>query len=235
MVNSIPRVGAISLLSRAGPNVIFHKAVGRVWSTKLLLGLRCDLASLPPIRPAKFEITMKPSESRTFTGFTEELEHVKGADFFEALERLAVCEAGVPGQYVAAGPDGSPAYTQWLITPSDQHLLRDYKPGHYLMLKADEVLLEWAYTFALSRRTGVMADGMGQLLRIARAQGARFAFTYVAGDNMPSLRGCANVGFTLDHVWMKTRRLGHGSSLVRPPDEHALGLWNVATAPRPSA
>jgi len=41
---------------------------------------------------------------------------------------------------------------------------------------------------------GCKGGWYGQLLRIGRAQGAHF---YLADDNMPSLRGVANVGFTI--------------------------------------
>ena len=124
---------------------------------------------------------------------------------------------------------------QWLVTPDKQHLLHAHQPDRYPALKLDEILLEGAYTFCRYRRMAVMADGMAQLLRIARAQGGRAAFTYVASDNVRSLRGCASVGFVLDHVRMNTRHLGLRSSLVRPVDEQARQLWSDAISSRSSA
>jgi L-amino acid N-acyltransferase YncA len=137
--------------------------------------------------------------------------------------------------YAAIGPDGSPAFAQWLVTARDQALLHSHQPGRYPMLAADEVLVEGLYTFSRFRRTGVSTNGMAQLLRIARAAGARTAYTYVGIDNAPSLRGCANVGFVLDHVRLNSRRLGLRSSVVRPADESARHVWLSATSPPPSA
>jgi hypothetical protein len=74
-----------------------------------------------------------------------------------------------------------------------------------------------------------MTDGLAQVLRVARASGARVAFAYVAADNAPSLRGFANVGFTLDHVRLNKRRLGLRWSFVRPVDEGAQKIWTATT------
>lgn len=225
----------LGLIRSAGPLVVAQKIWERTWWTRVFLGLRCDLNALPPLRPAKFEIIMTPCNSHSFSGFRDELEHVKGPEYLDVYRRKEMCEAGVCSLYVAAGPARSPAYAQWLITRENQHLLHQYQPGRYVELKPGEVLLEGAYTFLRFRRTGVMANGMGQLLRIARAHGAHTAFTSVAADNVPSLRGCASVGFTLDHVRSSVRRLGVRSSIVSPPDDHAKQMWQAATAPHSRA
>lgn len=177
---------------------------------------------------------MRPCDSVTFPGFIDELERVSGLDVIDVFLRQSMAGANVPTLYVATGPDGSPAYVQWLVTARDQHLLHSHQPDRYPTLGPNEVLVEGAYTFCRFRRTGVMANGMAQLLRIAQASGARVAFTYVAAGNAPALRGCANVGFVLDHVRTNKRRLGLRRSVVRPIDEGARQLWFTATSPRAS-
>lgn len=228
------RIGLLSLIFRIGPRWSFRKLLKQTWGTNVFLGLRCELASLPPIRPAKFEITMKPCDSASFPGFIDELERVSGLECFDVALRDSMCSAGVRTLYAATGPDGSSAYTQWLVTARDEHLLHLHKPGRYPRLAPDEVLLEGSYTFRSARRTGVMSDGMAQLLRIARVNGAHSAITYVGADNIPALRGCANVGFTLDHVRMNVRRFGFLWSGVRPIDERMRQGWTTATAPHRS-
>lgn len=237
-VNHIPRayygLSPVPLLRGAGPSVVLRKALEQTWWTKLFFGLRCDLEQLPPIRRAKIEITMEPFDCRTFSGFVEELKQVKGSDYIEAYLRKALCDAGVQNLHVALGPDRTPAYAQWLVTPENQVWLHAYQPGRYLTLKPGEALVEGAYTFCRFRGVGAMADGMGQLLRVAKNQGSQRVFTYVAADNIPSLRGCANVGFVLDHIRLNKRRLGLRYSVVQGIDEHARELWAAATSPRPS-
>jgi len=127
--------------------------------------------------------------------------------------------------------DRTPVYVQWLITPPDKRLLDQHDPGYWPPLKDDEVLLEFAYTFTPFRGLGVMTDAMGQLLRVGAALGAKSALTYVLSDNIPSLRGCAKVGFDLDHVKAVSRRLGVHRSEIRPSSDADLQCWQQATAP----
>ena len=94
------------------------------------------------------------------------------------------------------------------------------------------MLLEGVYTYVAFRRLGAMADGMHQLLEIARAGGAKAALTYVAADYPPSIRGCANVGFILDHVAVTKRRLFARRVVFVPADDEARSAWEAATAPR---
>ena len=220
----------LSLFLGAGPGTILRKTLEQTWWTRTFLGLRCDLATLPPIRPAKIEITPAACATATFQGFRDELGRVSGTDFVEVFLRQSMCDAGVQTLYAATGPDGSPAFAQWLVTARDQGLLHSHQPGRYPILAPDEVLVEGLYTFCRFRRTGVSTNGMAQLLRVARADGARAAYTYVGDDNAPSLRGCANVGFTLDHVRLNSRRLGFRSSVVRPVDECTRQIWLSSTS-----
>jgi len=87
-----------------------------------------------------------------------------------------------------------------------------------------------AYTFMNFRRLGAMADGMRQLLVQSRDAGDRRVFTYVAEDNVPSLRGCANVGFILDHLRYDRRRLGVRRVRRVPPDAASKARWAAAVA-----
>ena len=77
-----------------------------------------------------------------------------------------------------------------------------------------------------------MADGMHQLLEKARDRGEKAAFTYVAAEYPPSIRGCVKVGFLLDHISVRTRRLGVRRVRIRPVDDAARTAWERANAPR---
>jgi hypothetical protein len=201
----------------------------QVWWTKTFLGLRCNLKRLKRVRKARVAVTMEPTSTSLFRGFDQELAQSRGPSYVELLLRKDLCDSGVQELYVAHS-DRKPAYAQWLIRAEDQDRLHHHAPGRYDRLEPDEVLLEGAFTFADFRRMGVMADGMMQLLRIAAAEGATSAITYVAIDNLPSLRGCANVGFELDHVRVSVRRLGRRRSFAHEPDADASLAWGTATA-----
>ncbi|MDP9223593.1 MAG: hypothetical protein M3P18_07000 [Actinomycetota bacterium] len=198
---------------------------------RVMLGLRCDLATLAEVRPAKLTTVMIPQDSRQFRGFHEELSRVTGRAYVDTVVRTRFGEAGIQTLFVS-DHDGEPTYAQWLIRPSDQGLLHSYEPENYPQLSPDEVLLEGAYTFVRFRRLGLMNDGMRQLLVVARDEGHSAAITYVGAENVASLRGCANVGFVLDHVRYEARRPGRPRAVVKEPDEQMRGIWAAATAPR---
>lgn len=191
-------------------------------------GLRCDLEAIPEVRPAKFPTSMQPLASRHFTGFHDELERVSGRSYIDVFVRASVCERGIDTLFVSEH-EGQPTYAQWLITPANQGAVHSFDPERYPTLSEGEVLLEWAYTFVRFRRLGLMNDGMRQLLISARNDGYLSAWTYVGAENVASLRGCANVGFVLDHMRRNARRFGRPVTSVSEPSQEAREIWSSAT------
>jgi hypothetical protein len=219
----------VGLARHASWQYAAQKATERAWGTRVYFALRCDLERLPPRRPAALSLAMAPRDCATFEGFDHELHRTHGTDYLEVLLRLRSCEAGIRELFVGDGPDGQSAYCQWLVRQRDQWRLHEHAPGRYTVLRADEVLLEGAYTFSAYRRRGAMADGMWQLLARAQDEGARTAITYVADDNRASLRGCAAVGFEPDHMSRNDRRLGLRRSVLLPVDATARQCWEAST------
>jgi hypothetical protein len=224
---------AAAFTRHVGAEEAARKARDGVWSTSVYFALRCDLAQLPEKRAAAVPLTMTARDCASFHGFQDELPRTGPDDYLQVMLRVLWCEAGVNELFVGDGPDGQPAYCQWLVRARDQWPLQRHSPGRYPALRDDEVLLEGAYTFSAYRRKGAMADGMHQLLEAARDEGARTALTYVADDNVASLRGCAAVGFGPDHLTRNDRRIGVRRSHLEPLTPEAWTRWNEATAQRP--
>jgi hypothetical protein len=168
---------------------------------------------------------MQSVEVGAFRGFDSELEHASRANYLNVLLLTWYCRAGVESLYVGTS-DGRPAYAQWLVKPGDEsHIPR----GRYPELEADELLLEGAYTFEGFRGLGLMTVGMGQLVQRAREAGASTVVTYVDVDNVPSLKGCANVGFSPALMRTTRHRVGLGRWTGSPLDSSARGAWRAAT------
>jgi hypothetical protein len=196
----------------------------RLWSTTTAFGLVARLDDLPEPRPAEIPVAMAPIAA--FEGFSDEAASADGEDALEAERRDALCRAGVTTLYVAATEDG-PAYAQWLVLPHEQAALHAHLPL-FPRLADGEALVEGAYTFLRARGRGVMADGMHQLLVRAQEAGAERALTYVSLDNVPSLRGCARVGFRPDHLRTDARRLGRRIVKRAPLDAAGRAAWERA-------
>ncbi len=225
------RVGeAVESLRREGARATAEQVRTRIWGERVFFALRCDLQQLPEVPAAKVPLAMAPGAAN-FRGFRAEEVAVTGDDREQVAIRERARAAGVPGLHIAFH-DAAPAYCQWLVRPRDQDRLAQHEPGAHQRLGEDEVLLEWAYTFAAFRRMGAMADGMSQLLHIARDEGFRVAFTYVEDSNVASLRGCRLVGFYLDHCRIHRWRLGRHRRFDCLPSERDRLAWNAAVAPR---
>ena len=169
---------------------------------------------------------MQPESCPVFDGF--ELDATSGPARLDALQRGRFCQTGLSRLYVARNADGEPIYAQWLVHAWELPVLQAVTRRIYQPLGPGEVLVEGAYTFTAFRGLGAMADGQRQLLEVARLEGASSAVTYVAPENVPSLRGCARVGFELDHVKVIRRRLGVERIKVSSPDGNARTLWLAA-------
>lgn len=176
-------------------------------------------------------LTLEPCLG-VFDGFTAELGRTTGADYGRALRRKRLHEMGLRTLHVAHNQGQEPVYVQWLVSAADRPGLDAAGIDYWPPLPANEVLLEFAYTFTPFRGMGAMGAGMGRLLRIAADQGAMAAHTYVTFDNVPSLRGCAGVGFNLDHVRETTMLGGIRRGRVRAPTAAERAAWETATAPR---
>jgi len=220
-------------IRRIGPGTLAVELRRRLASEEMNFGLRCDLQRLPPPKQARIPLTLERCDG-SFDGFQAELDRTSGADHGRIVRRQKLHAQGVHSMHVAFDDTGMPIYVQWLVTSPDQVMLPD-TAQLWPALNPDEVLLEFAYTFTPFRGFGVMADAMGRLLQVAAQSGARWAFTYVSDENVPSLRGCSKVGFDLDHVRTTTNRLGASRNRFRAPTDDDRRGWEQATAARSSS
>jgi len=211
--------------------LLVERASQQVWLNKTFLGLRCDLrtALQLPAPAAKIPVDMQPWAGGD--AFAAEAALVQDEDALEVYARQKMLAAGIQTAYVSLGPGGAPAYIQWLVSAATQAPIHALYEGRYRRaLAPGEFLLEGAYTFTQHRGQGTMAAAQHQLLQKAAAAGGHTIFTYVASDNIPSLRGCAKVGFVADHVRVDHRRMRqmHSEFLDLTPGYQA--QWDAAVA-----
>jgi len=216
----------LGLLRGVTPRKLARLARSRAWSSEVSFGLRADLDRLPDVRPAGIAVRMEPQDTASFRGFEDELHRVSGG--IGLVQRQSLCGAGVQTLYVAIDDAGEPIYAQWLVRSDEQEALHAATHGLFPQLGEGEALVEGAYTFANFRKLGAMTDGMRQLLVRARDSGDQKVFTYVAEGNVPSLRGCASVGFVPDHLRLDTRRLGLRRTRRVPLDASSEARWAAA-------
>ena len=220
---------AVDLVTHADLRVTAHEIGKQAWGERCYLGLRADLSLLPDRKPARLPVEMRPVDLAGFRGFETERGRAGSADLKQLLLRERYRLHGVTTLYVAETSGHRPIYCQWIVRPSEMAVLDSCVPDTYEHLGGDEVMLEGAYTFTDFRGKKAMSDGMWQLLAIARDEGYASALTYVADDNVPSLRGCAAVGFTPDHAHRSVRRLTRRRTDRLPADADMWRRWSAAT------
>jgi RimJ/RimL family protein N-acetyltransferase len=130
------------------------------------------------------------------------------AERLEVAWRRAFMEKGARGGFVAIDErSNTPCYVQWLFSPRENDFIK--KLGGFPPLAAGESLLENAYTPPAYRGLGVMAAAMAQIAERARDFNATKVLTFVATDNIASLKGCQRAGFH-PHLLHHRTRLGFG-------------------------
>jgi hypothetical protein len=217
-----------------GPKGIADTLRVRAWSESREFGLACEANGAPePARRAKVPVVMQPMDGAVGVAhFTAELDRVNGDEHRDVHNRVRMCANGVRTLYMSLDPQGEAIYAQWLVAPGEETPLQQTIPNQFPTLPEGEWLVEGAYTFMNFRRMGAMGDGMHQLLMTARDAGGRRVITYVGEENLASLRGCANAGFTLDHVRVTRHRFNVRRARWRKPDAEAQAVWAKAVAPR---
>lgn len=174
-------------------------------------GLLRDLAQNFAAPSAKIPIAVRPLDERDLPAL---FGHCGAAtDLAERLEvawRHSFVEKGAPGGFVAIDERSkTPCYVQWLFSMRDNDFIK--KLGGFPPLAADEALLENAYTPPAFRGLGVMAAAMARIAERGSDFGAHKVVTFVASDNVASLKGCQRAGF---HPYLLHHRSRLGFGLV---------------------
>jgi RimJ/RimL family protein N-acetyltransferase len=180
-----------------------------VYAEQTRYGLLRDVSHKFSAPAAKIPLAVRPLHDRDLpalfghAGPASEL-----SERLEVAWRHAFIEKGARGGFVAIDErSATPCYVQWLFSPRDNGFIE--KLGGFPPLADGEALLENAYTPPAYRGLGVMAAAMAQIAERAGDFGASNVLTFVATDNIASLKGCQRAGF-YPHLLHRRSRLGFG-------------------------
>jgi hypothetical protein len=178
-----------------------------IWSEQHWIIMRRDLTAPPPAPRAFAAFTVRPLEPDDEKALFAELP----PDQRPEKEKLEYwLRRGLKGCHVAVLEDGAPCFMQWLLTSSENTLIRDIFEGSLPELSAGTVLLEGAYTPPRFRRLSIMPAAMARLAEKGRDLGARWAIVHV-GNDKPSMKKAAELaGFEpyqlrVDHLRLSRR------------------------------
>lgn len=193
----LDRVRSTVQLARAGAWSDIARVTRDYWgSESQTVGLRRDV-SIPFSAPsAAFPIAVRPLKDADFSAiFESNGDQLSGDALRERSIRLRMARAKLGVCYVAANEADEPCYIQWLIGSGDNDRIRELFGDRFPRLAPDEMLLEGAFTLERWRGKGLMAAGMARIAEKALEHHASTVITFVATDNIPSLKGCKKAGF----------------------------------------
>jgi len=175
------------MIRRGESGVVLKEFRDRLWSNETSLILRCDLRQHHHAPPPKIPIRLRPMELGDVPSIVA-----------ERPRRLPVLLDDIPGGYVAITEAGELAFIIWLIFSWEwPRFKRHFKGEIAEPLKADECMLEFAYTFEKFRGRGVMSAAMVMIAEeaVKLQPSVRWAYNYIRLGNEASLKGCRNAGF----------------------------------------
>jgi GNAT superfamily N-acetyltransferase len=171
------------------------------------LGLRRDLDQPLEMPRAKIPMFVRPLTAEDLPIVLPE-SGVDGAEKADIADRHALLAKAGMCAYVAVDErTDTPCYIQWLLGPSQNDVIR--KLECFPVLAQGEALLEGAYTPPRHRGLGVMSVAMAMIAERAADIGARHVLTFVAEDNIASLKGCQRAGFQ-PHLLHEYEQWGFG-------------------------
>ena len=172
------------MISQGEAGELIKEFSGRVYSNRVSYLLRRDNSQSYDVPAAKIPITVRTLREDDVPVILR-----------ERPVRLGALDAGLSTCYVATTAENELCYMQWLIDSSQNELIARQFNGLCPPLSQNEMLLEWAYTFRKFRGLGIMGRAMAQISEKGAEAGARWLLTFVAVDNVASLKGCKNAGF----------------------------------------
>ena len=186
----------ISLLKQKQFQELKSRFLKQIYRNFPSFGLRRDTSSEFLNPNAKIEIKVRELSENDIPGlFDLNQSDLSASDLYELTVRKKFLEEKLGKCFVAVTAEGVPCYFQWLIFPQDNERIQVSFKRRFPWLKADEALLENAYTPPRFRGLGIMPAAMSKICEKAAESGARWVLTFVAQDNIPSLKGCHKAGF----------------------------------------
>ena len=187
---------------------IFGRVKQGPYSKLVRYGLCRDLEAASETPQARIPIKVRkalPSDIEAVLPLDRALPHSEQLNI--AWRRRFFLTAPDMGHVAIDQRNEKPCYIQWLIPHSSNAIVR--KLAGFPDLAPGEALLENAYTPVEYRGLGIMPAAMGLISEHASAIGARRLMTYVASDNIASLKGCQRASFN-PHLLHTCTRIAFG-------------------------
>ncbi len=202
---------ALYLIRERRYGEIGKRVASRLYEEWLSYGLQRDLSIAFEPPKARIPISIRElCDTDIPRLFPEDTSALPREEQLEIAARRAHLSENIPTCYVAVDlRKDTPCYAQWLMGPQHNDKIQRFFNGRFPLLRPDEALLENAYTPVEYRGKGIMPTAMAMIAERAIEMGCRYVLTFVARENVPSLKGCSKAGFCPYLVRHDTRIFFH--------------------------
>jgi GNAT superfamily N-acetyltransferase len=181
MINIVVR--SFDLIKKGKVKFLINGIAKRLFSKNIAFGLKRDLNLLFQNPDALIDISIRPFRNTDKDHFTAD------------LRNDGLIEKNIPNCYVAANTEDIPCFRIWLIGPNQNLKIKEFWGEYFPVLKEDEALLESAFTVPAYRGNRIMSAAISRMAEKESDLGIRRVISYVAIDNIPSLKGFHRSGF----------------------------------------
>jgi len=151
---------------------------------------------------------LNAADESDFESMIDQLPHLALHARKEIVARLFFRQTGFKHCYFAKTPNGQPAYMQWLIYPDENKIIAKHFQYRFYLLKANQVMLENAFTFPRFRGLGLLPCVSAELLTIARNQGYKNTILYIKKNQITSINEFLNMNFKIRKIVREYKLFG---------------------------
>ena len=163
-----------------------------LYSESVHVGLRRSTSEpFPPPRP-RFSLALREAEPRDRALFDPRTRDHADSELVDAYNLLGT---RLLTPYVAETKDGEVCFLNFVVDASQNAVLAGLYGDLFPPLRADEALLEAAYTLEKFIGRGIVLNVMPLLAERAREQGIEWLIAYPPAGNGPMLRAAYWAGF----------------------------------------
>ena len=187
----------VQVWTASGAKGLVKALRSRAWQRLQLVQFRIDLGAWEPGPPPTPPLEIRKGLPE-LTRFREHADSTLPVQFFQDKMH------GALRPYLGLW-QGEVGHISWLFTAG--------APGRRLQLvtlEPGEVELDGAFTFRTFRGKGLLSAVEREMLRDAKGEGVRFAYTHVEADNIASIKGVLKTGFAPYGIVTFSRVLGLG-------------------------
>jgi hypothetical protein len=162
--------------------------------------LYLNLSSLKTPTKSRFNYALRLAQKSEFEDLIENLPEFDLDARKEIISRIFFYQAGFKHCYFVRTTNGQLAYMQWLIYPDENEIIAKNFRSRFCPLKANQIMLENAFTFPKFRGLGLLPGVSAELLTMARNQGYKNAIVYIQKNQMASLNEFVRMNFKIRKI-----------------------------------